>query len=448
MGPLNAVGSKKVASPCSQPYRDAMSDTAKRKFWQFNLATLVVVVLVLGGLNSWSQYDSWHRRCYGFPMTVLMIPTADYAQQRRDTLQQKESADWIDVGPAMNFENDRLAPLYYARFSWLRAFGNLSIWLLALYAIASIISRRRLGTAILMTLLAGLFIRQNMILQRHFTTDDGSKIRFLDCDDTGRGAFGWPVQMAISELHPDTLVPNNLTLRTTWDWRGVFINVMVCTGGLVFVAIIIECWMSETYKPERRWFQFHLITAVLMMLLLAIILHFNMSTYQTDYDSYCGWPLRSFVIETDSDDNRGRYYVENYGYVALDYFVLLFAPVFSGFIFECLLRRSDTQDMSEKPKRPWFRFHLSTAVVVMIVAALVIRANCNPFLFKEQVNDLILGTNHQFGWPLPAIETNSFLDRTRFYPLGLTVNVVVGTCIVLASSLSEYLVRRREARKT
>ena len=60
--------------------------------------------------------------------------------------------------------------------------------------------------------------------------------------------------------------------------------------------------------------------------------------------------------------------------------------------------------MSDKPKRPWFRFHLLTAVLMMVVGGgivylLVRAANVQPGIITE------------IGWPYPAISWGSSVDN-------------------------------------
>jgi hypothetical protein len=137
-----------------------------------------------------------------------------------------------------------------------------------------------------------------------------------------------------------------------------------------------------------------------------------------------------------------------------------------------------SQDMSEletQTKRSWFRFHLLTAVVAMICSAILLLSNFR----KRETKELIQETDgafieEQYGWPLVAYRTVSdeLADATRAmqeqirshsvstarpYPRvpnelsrrGLICDVFIAFGILVAVAFaSEWLIRRREARKT
>jgi hypothetical protein len=54
--------------------------------------------------------------------------------------------------------------------------------------------------------------------------------------------------------------------------------------------------------------------------------------------------------------------------------------------------------MSEKPTRPWFRFHLSTAVLAILVTGTFIGLNVRQHSKKDSLGC----TYRSFGWPYPV----------------------------------------------
>lgn len=64
--------------------------------------------------------------------------------------------------------------------------------------------------------------------------------------------------------------------------------------------------------------------------------------------------------------------------------------------------------MSEQPKkRPWFQFHLSTAVALMFVAAGLLWLNMNSQVaFMHWDGTAASGTVYVAGFPMPAITIN------------------------------------------
>jgi hypothetical protein len=102
--------------------------------------------------------------------------------------------------------------------------------------------------------------------------------------------------------------------------------------------------------------------------------------------------------------------------------------------------------MSDKPKPPWFRFHISTAILMMLVAGTVTFANSR------------MGWLDQLGWRWPCrgwpivfwIGNLEFSVRPDqgWSCSGLLADIAVGVLIVFGSAFaSEYLLRCREGRK-
>ena len=103
--------------------------------------------------------------------------------------------------------------------------------------------------------------------------------------------------------------------------------------------------------------------------------------------------------------------------------------------------------MSDRPKRRWFQFHLSTALILMFSTGIIIWLNVSRVMLQPR------------GWPC---EMESFeWKRTYTVPahrvttlyvnwnvIGLLNNIVIGcTILLLIAFVSEYLIRRREGRK-
>jgi hypothetical protein len=116
--------------------------------------------------------------------------------------------------------------------------------------------------------------------------------------------------------------------------------------------------------------------------------------------------------------------------------------------------------MSEKPKRPWFRFHLLTAVALVLIAGAFIGANLtNRLTFWQELRFYLHGgTEHRYGWPMVAYEAGAIRcsdpDRgereyTNWNQMAIAVDCISGIGLLLAAATaSEWLIRRREARKT
>lgn len=131
--------------------------------------------------------------------------------------------------------------------------------------------------------------------------------------------------------------------------------------------------------------------------------------------------------------------------------------------------------MSEKSKRPWFRFHLSTAVLFVLVGGGIVGANVTnrlPQLTKTDEEGFNLeelkvyslyqhGVEEQYGWPLIA---RNVIDRYRsgspIRPLiaPLTISqwnhsallldlLIAAGLLVCVTLTNEFIIRRREARK-
>jgi hypothetical protein len=121
-----------------------------------------------------------------------------------------------------------------------------------------------------------------------------------------------------------------------------------------------------------------------------------------------------------------------------------------------------------KKKRPWFQFHLSTAIVMMLVAAGLLWLNLGPTIRSIEV---VLGEPmveaHARGWPfcfwstvfVPsgrykiAFEPEPYTDYVPGMPMPrvrfgmLAADAVIAIAILLAvAALLEWRIRRKERR--
>lgn len=113
--------------------------------------------------------------------------------------------------------------------------------------------------------------------------------------------------------------------------------------------------------------------------------------------------------------------------------------------------------MSEKPKRRFWQLHLSTAVLLMLVAGGLLALNTKqshcrlnaewnafvngwPFVYRFELTDLA---------PENELESIPYLwDYEAIKTLNLILDVVIASVILVSvGSLCEWLIRRREANR-
>ena len=88
--------------------------------------------------------------------------------------------------------------------------------------------------------------------------------------------------------------------------------------------------------------------------------------------------------------------------------------------------------MSSSPKRPWFRFHLLTAVLMMVAAGILVAPIVADLVTPDAWRNF--DDNGNFNDPAPAIE--------------IIVAMMATGRVVSIAFMSEWLIRRREARKS
>src|SRR5947209_4820084 len=120
--------------------------------------------------------------------------------------------------------------------------------------------------------------------------------------------------------------------------------------------------------------------------------------------------------------------------------------------------------MSEKPKRPWFRFQLLTLVLITLSGGVLVGVNC--ISAEERIpatddNGILRGTTFEYtiwqvaptslyyGWPTICLETYKFnrgqnqWRRWLFGRVLIDVGAASGIMFVVAL-VSEFLLRRHE----
>jgi hypothetical protein len=119
-----------------------------------------------------------------------------------------------------------------------------------------------------------------------------------------------------------------------------------------------------------------------------------------------------------------------------------------------------------KKKRPWFQFHLSTAIVLMFVAAILLWANLRPTIRSIAiVSGLPNVEEHSRGWPVrfwttvlvfsgthrvsfepePYTDYADDMPMPRFWTGMLAADGAVAVVTLLATGvLLEWRIRRKE----
>jgi hypothetical protein len=107
--------------------------------------------------------------------------------------------------------------------------------------------------------------------------------------------------------------------------------------------------------------------------------------------------------------------------------------------------------MSEagKPKRNFWQFHLFTATLLMFVCSGLLWANVSTYKFYV---DSGFQADRAWGWPFPWLiwmDHPVGRDTESHLFLGSILNPAVAVAILgIIAFVSEFIIRRREARKT
>lgn len=109
---------------------------------------------------------------------------------------------------------------------------------------------------------------------------------------------------------------------------------------------------------------------------------------------------------------------------------------------------------TQHEKRPWFQLHLSTCIVLMFVAGMLMLANFWPWIVgAENTGNMTRGP--LYGFPYEFIAKNSsglyvtWPDSGRLVsPRALILNSLAWAAILAATSFSyEYFIRRCERKR-
>ena len=119
--------------------------------------------------------------------------------------------------------------------------------------------------------------------------------------------------------------------------------------------------------------------------------------------------------------------------------------------------RYNVVPMVDKPKRRWFRFHLSTAILLSLTTGALMWANYVSVACDEPDTDYpdYAGIQHhvsskRLGWPVvytQLYDNGHRLNELKTMVIPLINFAIAIAIIALVASLSEYTIRRREARK-
>ena len=106
----------------------------------------------------------------------------------------------------------------------------------------------------------------------------------------------------------------------------------------------------------------------------------------------------------------------------------------------------------EKPKRRWFQFSLSTAVVLMLLAGGMLWGNFTRVVSTGELAGVQF-ERLQAGWPFVYFKSDYFSKHNMFFePRMDWAWAFVDICCVLllliiAGSICEFIIRRLEARR-
>ena len=115
-------------------------------------------------------------------------------------------------------------------------------------------------------------------------------------------------------------------------------------------------------------------------------------------------------------------------------------------------------------KRPRFQFHLSTTIVLMLVASVLLWANAaptrDPFPIQLGISFQGAGPLDAYGWPtihcrqrpwdifaLRRAVRNGDLNEWEWHYRNLALNILIAVmCLILTALVCESLLRRRSRR--
>ena len=106
--------------------------------------------------------------------------------------------------------------------------------------------------------------------------------------------------------------------------------------------------------------------------------------------------------------------------------------------------------MTSSPKRPWFRFHLLTALATMLAVGAFATLNCMTSQIEVRTTHMYC-TWTNYGWPFKCctyVEKSDVSHTSSSHWIWLASNLLCSFLLVILIGLAvEALLRRREARK-
>ena len=185
---------------------------------------------------------------------------------------------------------------------------------------------------------------------------------------------------------------------------------------------------------DRRWFQIHSITALLAACIVGVVVYLSFQPrmpYIDRPDRCYGWPCHSVFWYSESP--RPDYFV-SWMYMGMNLLTLLaiLAPVMVA--AEWLVRRG------------WLKVHLSTALVLMLMAGVLLGLNIFHIergVFKEGSTTY----SYASGWPVFSSAWNENLVDIGAMAGLWNVAVNAGILVFVAGVL-EWFIRRKDASPT
>lgn len=203
-------------------------------------------------------------------------------------------------------------------------------------------------------------------------------------------------------------------------------------------------------KPKRRWFQIHLSTAIVMLIISGLMAGPAVAIFTEEQKQVA--LFKSVDLDTESD------------WIFKEFTYLMFALPFliSIAVFcEWLIRRREiSKAMIDKQKRQWFQIHLSTALVLMVTAGWLVGQNFKrapmgfsdtkylrrgwPFIVYSEWQQRCLENSNavQMTWDKQGFVA---IGGTAIHPLHFCINFLIGLSILIIIALVwESDIRRRE----
>jgi hypothetical protein len=261
---------------------------------------------------------------------------------------------------------------------------------------------------------------------------------------------------------------------------------------------------------RRPWFQFSLMTAIVMMLVASGLLGLNMHEFENlsfihdkdlgfiieKQEHVQGWPfpvrqitnlkiigvhshekVNELMVTTNWHLQSPQYQFHLIG-IAIDVFCAIAVIIFLSTFTEYFVRRHERQKQEKAQvivSRPWFRLSLMTTIGMMFTASAMLGLNMDEYEKTSSINDDYSGfilERHEYiqGWPFPARKKANFkiigvhshekvqsliakdnwrLNDTGYtFQAGMIIDTLLAITVIILSAITiEYLVRRKERQK-